>query len=333
VKDNKPYLIVVGALLLLTVLIIVLKKSFWVKDTEFAIKDPGKVTKIVMEDKYRTLVLKKNDNEWIVNNKYTVRPSAIRFFLETLSRIKIKSPVSEVKFTEDLKNSDSNIVEVQVFNRVKRLKKYKVFKLSTNQYGNYMRIGGNSKPYIVNLPGYSGNVGSFYITYENFWRSYTIFQYYPDEIASIKVEHISKSGLSFLITQDSSNRYNLYSLPDQTSINEFDSAAVARYLTYFNNVKFDSWILEMNQEKRDSLFSSDPQYIISLTDTQGKLFYIKIFPILIEDQETQSGRNQIYDLNRVYSQVNENKYPVVFKYVVIDPILKDINYFLPKDNY
>ena len=58
-KDNKPYLFIFGALLLLTVLIVVLKKPFLANDTEFAIKDPDEVTKIVLDDKNRTLTLEK----------------------------------------------------------------------------------------------------------------------------------------------------------------------------------------------------------------------------------------------------------------------------------
>jgi len=91
VKGYKPYLIIVSVLLLITVLIVVLKKPFLTNDTEFAIKDPDEVTKIVLDDENRTLTMEKKDFKWRLNNKYQVRINAIQFFLETLSRIKIKS--------------------------------------------------------------------------------------------------------------------------------------------------------------------------------------------------------------------------------------------------
>ena len=63
VKDNKPYLIIVSILLLITVLIVVLKNPFFTNDTEFAIKDPDEITKIVLDDKNRTLTLELTEAE------------------------------------------------------------------------------------------------------------------------------------------------------------------------------------------------------------------------------------------------------------------------------
>ena len=60
-KDNKPYLIILGVLLVIIVLIVVLKKPFLTNDTEFAIKDTDKVTKIILDDKDRTLTQEKKD--------------------------------------------------------------------------------------------------------------------------------------------------------------------------------------------------------------------------------------------------------------------------------
>lgn len=326
-KDNKTYLIIIGVLLVITFSVILLPPPFWVKDTEFAIKDTDEVTKIVLDDKNRTLTLEKKDFEWRVNNKYPARTNAIQFFLETLSRIKIKSPVSEEKFQEDIAENEITIVNVQIFRKAKLLRKYTVFKVNTNPYGNYVRMRRNSKPFIANIPGYSGNVGVFFITHESFWQPFTVFHYYTNEIASVKVEHISNPGLSFLIIQEAQGQYELYSLPDRKKIPNFDSVAVARYLTYFANIQFDTRIQDINPVKKDSIFCSEPRYFISLTDKQGKETSVKIFPILAENKETQSGMSKVYDLNRVYAQINERKDIVVFKYMVIDPILKDISYF------
>ena len=60
-KSYEPYLIIVSILLLIIVLIVVLKNPFLTNDTEFAIKDTDKVTKIILEDKDRTLTLEKKD--------------------------------------------------------------------------------------------------------------------------------------------------------------------------------------------------------------------------------------------------------------------------------
>ena len=42
-------------------MIVVLKKPFLTNDTEFAIKDTDKVTKIILDDKDRTLTQEKKD--------------------------------------------------------------------------------------------------------------------------------------------------------------------------------------------------------------------------------------------------------------------------------
>jgi len=77
----------------------------------------------------------------------------------------------------------------------------------------------------------------------------------------------------------------------------------------------------------------DTEFAIKDTDEVTKIVLDDKNRILtLENKETQSGTSKIYDLNRVYAQINKSKDTVVFKYIVIAPILKNITYFLTKDN-
>jgi len=83
---------------------------------------------------------------------------------------------------------------------------------------------------------------------------------------------------------------------------------------------------------KNPFLTNDTEFAIKDTDEVTKIVLDDKNCILtMENKETQSGTSKIYDLNRVYAQINKSKDTVVFKYIVIDPILKNITYFLSKD--
>ncbi len=75
-------------------------------------------------------------------------------------------------------------VRVRVFENNKLLASFLVYKTGSNMYGNIMKIKEKSKPFIVYVPGYEGDIGSGFTMNELFWLPYTIFNLLPSEISS-----------------------------------------------------------------------------------------------------------------------------------------------------
>jgi hypothetical protein len=102
-------------------------------------------------------------------------------------------------------------------------------------------------------------------------------------------------------------------------IKQIDKKKVGSYLSYFMNVKFSS-ILNLQKESIDSIFSVEPDYTIRVEDIYNRIKNVDLK--LIRD----SSDKTTYDLNNVYAIIN-NEDLVKVKFIEIDLLLKDIDYF------
>jgi len=70
-------------------------------DSDFAIEKINKVTIIVLTSEQEKVELTKMPEGWQVNKRFMAREGSVEFFLQVLSRLKIKSPVSDEKFSKE----------------------------------------------------------------------------------------------------------------------------------------------------------------------------------------------------------------------------------------
>ena len=121
------------------------------------------------------------------------------FLLRILKEIKIKSPVSAGLFQSEITSKNISPVKVKVYENRKLLKTFLVYKTQSNAYGNFMKLKESSKPFIVYVPGYDGDIGSAFILNELYWQPYIVFNLLPSEIASVNFENFSDTSSSFTI--------------------------------------------------------------------------------------------------------------------------------------
>ena len=85
------------------------------KQKDFAISDRYNVSKIIMKDKSgNSILLKKNNNSWTINNKYKVWQRQIDYTLKVMEDIRIKSSVSEKKI-DYVKNILQLVLKLRYF--------------------------------------------------------------------------------------------------------------------------------------------------------------------------------------------------------------------------
>lgn len=329
-KQYRTYIITIGFLiiLLLTVLLIRRYGGISVNSDDFAIKRTDRVTSVILETRGEHLVLKKEASGWMVNNSHEARLSAIRSLLETLSRLSIKSTVPESLFQEEWKDDSASVIKVQIREKPGGIKSFLVYPVSTNPYGNYFKKREKGTPYIMNIPGYSGNIGSLFVTNEKFWLPHTIYSYQPSEIQMIKMLIYKNESQSFVIYQDTPGSVQLLSLPDEKPMEDLDTIRVHRYLSYFNNLKFEQWVFDSDSVNINAILSSQPMHKLSIKEQSGDSITLITYPII---NESGSDGPEI-DLNRIYVRINDKKDLVIIKYVDIDPVLKDRTYFTRNGN-
>jgi hypothetical protein len=266
--------------------------------------------------------LEKKGETWVINGKIEARKSGILFILRILREIRIKSPVSAELFESEIIIKGIEPVKVKVYEKRKLIKSFLVYKTSSNSYGNIMKIRERSKPFIICVPGYDGDIGSAFTLNELFWQPYTVFNLLPSEIASVNFENFSDTSSSFLITRRS---HNFVLSAMNRELKGWDSTLVTRYLSYFAWIPFEKWALEMRAEERKKAESRHPVYRITVTTSTGKKTILTLW-----DKTKGVEGSVTKDSDRLMGRTQNSDEFFVMRYFDIDPLLKKRSYFFPE---
>ena len=322
---NKPiirYILVfvgIGALLFF---LLKGRTPFGKNNTSFAVNTDVEITRIDFFQGNKKLSLEKSEDKWLVNKKEEARKNAVLFVLRTLREIRIKSPVSSELFDNEIVIKKIEPVKVNVYEKRKIVKSFFIYKTGSNIYGNIMKMRVSSKPFIVFIPGFEGNIGTHFITNELFWKSYLVFNLLPSQISSLKVENISDTSSSFII--DCKKPVALHSDIDRNMLG-WDSLKVKRYLSYYTAVSLESWALDLTEAEKKEIESGIPLFRISLKQMNGKEIVLTIW----EKWNFADGK-KTKDTDSIWAKTNLCDDIFIMRYFDLDPILKKISYFLAK---
>ena len=311
-----------GIVILILLLLFRNRLPFGGDNSSFA-TEPGKeITRIEFYEPGDKLSLEKKGENWVINGKTEARKSGILFILRVLTEIEIKSPVSAELFNVEVNEKAVEPVKVRVFTKRKLVKSFLVYKTPSNGYGNIMKIREGSKPFIVYVPGYDGNIGSAFTLNELFWQPYTVFNLLPSEIESVNFENISDSASSFLITSKS-HHFTLSAANRELS--GWDSTLVTRYLSYFAWIPFEKWALEMGEEEKKMVESQQPLFRITVTTVAGNKSVLTLWEKMTDDKGSTTK-----DSDRLLGRTRASNEFFVMRYFDVDPLLKKRAYFFPQ---
>jgi hypothetical protein len=301
-------------------LILFLNRSpFGKSNSSFASEPKEDITRIELSAEGKKLVLEKKGEAWLINGKSEARKSGVLFLIRILKELKIKSPVSGELFLNEVRGKNVSPVKVKVYENRKLLKTILVYKTHSNIYGNIMKIRDSSKPFIVYVPGYEGDIGSAFIMNELFWQPYTVFNLLPSEISMVKLDNLSDTASSFTIIKKN-NHFVLSGFQGLGS--GFDTSRVVRYISYFAFIPFESWAFDIAGNRRDSVESSRPLYRISVNTTSGKSKILTLWGM----QVMKNGKKET-DSDRLIGKTGDKDDLFIMRYFDIDPLLKRRSYF------
>jgi hypothetical protein len=319
--------IIIRGVILITatgLLLLILLKSrspFGKSNSSFATEPESEITRIEFSQGGKKLSLNKENEIWLINGKTEARKSSILFILRVLQEIKIKSPVSAGLFEKEITERGVLPVSVKVYEKRKLLKSIIVYKTHSNVYGNIMKTRAGSKPFILYLPGFEGDIGSGFTVNELFWKPYTVFNLMPSEIVSVKFENFSDTASSFSIINK--NRYVISDL--KREIKGWDSTLVTRYLSYFTWIPFESWALDISEAERNETESRTPVYRITVV-TSSEVTHV----LTLWDRYIESGGLKEKDTDRLFGKTQDCNEFFIMRYFDIDPLLKKRSYFFPE---
>jgi hypothetical protein len=312
--------ILLSVLLILILVLVILTKgrtAFGKRESSFAIEHQDVITRIEFSEKGKKLVLEKKDEGWIVNGRYEARKSGINFILRVLTQIQIKSPLTQEIFRNEIRKNNIPPLKVRLFDKNRLLRSFLVYRTGTNVYGNVMKRRESSKPFIVYIPGFEGDIGSAFTLNELFWQPYTVFRLLPSEISAIRLENFSDSASSFFIT----NKRNIYTLSDLNGpLTRWDTAQVKRYLSYFAWIPFESWAIDLPDPEKKKIESGLPVFKITAVTTNGNKITLTLW-------EKTIGNSSTKDSDRLWAKTEDKDDLFIMRYFDIDPLLKKKGYF------
>lgn len=330
------------------ILIIILGSlSFWfiqnnkngtIKETlrDFAVADTASITKIFLADKSGNSITleRKKDRKWTVNGLYNARPDAIQTLLNTIQKIDIKEPVGKNAQNNVIKRLAAKAVKCEIYQNNKLTKAYYVGTETPDLLGTYMilidlkTMKPSEKAFVTYIPGFQGYLTTRYFVEERGWRDRTVFQYIPSDIKSVKVEAPSNPEYNYELSVNGNNDYQLKMLSANQFLKNIDTLAVKQYLSYFQQLNFESFEVDLKKPQIDSVLKSQPLNIVTVTDNSGKVnkvqFYARNNQRAIRNSD---GELLPYDPERMDALLDNGKDFVMVQFYLFGKILPLPDYF------
>ncbi len=319
-------------------------------DTSFSVRDTASITKIFIADKnVNESLLERTPKGWMLNKKFKANQRSIDFFLETIKKLKVKSPVSNAARNNVVKRMASSAIKVEIyqkvprinlFNRVKlwwHVKKTKVIyvgDVTQNNLGTYMLLEGAQNPYIVYIPGFRGFVSVRFTPKPDDWKSHVVFNKNLADIKSVQLENIKKPEKSFKVKMvDAMGRFEITRLNDGDALKDYDTLKLLNFLTSFRDLRYESRLNSiLAPQKIDSILHTQPIYKITLVDLHNDTTKVTMFNKNRFPDEVNNALEELVpvDLDRFYASINDGEDFVLMQYYVFDKVLRPIDFYEKK---
>lgn len=326
-KKNLPAIAIFAGLLLIAAIYYFTNHSntFAKNEVEFSLTNTSLITSISIKNNFNSFTLNKINGTWNYNSSFNVKPSLMDLCLRIISQVEIKSTVTKKTSSELSVKLKQSGTEIKLFNNKKILKHYLIY-ADTLEKETYMMMAEKAIPFTVTLPSFHGNFAALFILESKYWRDLSIFNYAPGQIASIKVEQSANPGQSFQLDITSGRKAVLTALKSG-KVQSFRPEAVEAYLFCFRKVNATAYV-DNNSEIITQLKTTKPLFKLTVIDLQDNVKTIKIFQKELEDfSKNKTGKN--IDFNFCYIIIND-KDLVLAKYVELDPITRELDFFLSK---
>ena len=318
--------------------------------SDFTVYDTATITKLFFADKSgNKVVLERNGNSWMVNDEFVANQGLVNEMLYTLTRMRIKMPVSVRKSdnvvtrmaTTNIKvEVYQNLPRINLFNKIKlfyhetRSKVFYVGGVTQDNVGTYVLKEGGDKVYVAHLPMLNGSISARFSANPIDWRTHIIFNDKMDDIASVKLEINKDPNNGFIIKENGRYQFAMSHL-DGTPI-EFDTLRVLNFMTSFKDVRFEAFLNDVDPERRDSIINSPFMQRLTVTTKDGRSNSVTTFSMLSNADmfnynpdyvKNPDLKDNITDPDHKYALLSENNEFVLIQDFVFGKLLKPAFYY------
>lgn len=316
--------------------------------SDYTVYDTASVTKLFLADKSgHQVVLERDNNTWKVNNEYRANQNLINEMLYTLTRMRIKMPVSIKKSDNIISHMATTNTKVEIyqilprinlFNKVKlfyhekRSKVFYVGGVTQDNVGTYVLKEGGDKVYVAHLPMLNGSISSRFSANPTDWRTHSIFNVGLNDIESVKLEINDNPGNSFIIKENERYQYTMNRLNGETV--DFSDNKVLNLLSSFGDVRFEAFLYDIDSARRDSIINSPFMHRLTLTTKDGISRSVTTFNMRAnadiydyDDEDIDNFHDMINDPDHKYALLSEGNEFVLIQDFVFGKLLKPADYY------
>ena len=273
-KNKKIFFISIVIILLFGLFFIEENKTSSFNTELFSVTDTLSINKIIISDRYdNEIELRRNNNQWIVNDSYLVRNDAIKTLLNTLKNIRIKNLLSN-EIEKNIEKQISTIgVGIIIYNNNKKINSFIVGPSTSDHLGTYIYHLKTKKTYSTHIPGFNGFLSPRFgiqanrIEINN-WRNPTLINYQPNLIDSIFSYNFSNSAKSFKLICGKENNIKNY---QNEIIKDVNYGTLNLFLNSFTNLNVEKYL---NDTLKNNLNNPSKKLIIySKNNIDSLVFY------------------------------------------------------------
>lgn len=296
---------------------------------DFHIENMDDILSIEIEDKQpsNVFVERQADGTWMVNKTYEARTAAIDILLETLRRMRVKSPVSKSLEPAVFKRLASLGKKVSIIMQDGSEKVIYVGTETPNHVGTYMMIGGASKPYVMHIPGFTGFLSTRFFTRDFDWKSHLIVAWDNLDIKQVKITYPNSIENSFDLKVNEDGDIIIKG-GSGVAIDALDSLSAQMYLANYRNVNFEGLVSDGDNVDQVAILAQTPAFVMDLESFDGeKVNLVGYLRPNYKGTEDEKGRVYEYDPERLFAVLNNDEF-ILLQYYTFDKLLVKKSHFI-----
>ncbi|MBP7496150.1 MAG: hypothetical protein KA792_00600 [Bacteroidales bacterium] len=321
------------------------KSTLLKRYSNFALEDTASITKIFLADKRNNKVLLERikPGKWTINKVYEGNNDAITILLKTIANINVRMPVSKTAHNNVIARMSAIAVKVEIYKTAYRVNFFELIKLfrynklakvfyvgdnTKDNIGTYMLMEGSDQPFVTYIPGLRGFLSTRFVADENVWRSPVVFNFNFRDIKTVSIDFPETPDSSFTIDRIAQMQYKLYQANKEIPV--YDTIKLVKFLSSFNNIRYEALLNDLDKHKKDSIINSKPYHILKLTDMNNNTIVVKTYhkaPAYGEYFDDAANEPVFNDKDRLYALINNDKDFVLIQFFVFEKILKTVNNF------
>lgn len=296
----------------------------------FTIRDTASVHKIFLANPQGdTISLTRDEHGWLVNGGYRASRTMIQTLLQTFTQQFAAYPVQEAAHNNVIKAMAGTAIKTEVFTQGGRLMRtFYVGGQVTGNKGTYMLVEGAERPYVVQMPLYTGYLTPRYSTSLKEWRDRTVVELEPAQLDKVEVKYVSEHEYlnSFTLVRKNETEFTIQLHPELKMPGEPNAARVKAYAAYFKGLGCEGYL--NGTTGLDSIIASVPkQCEIHVTGKDGYSRRIDIYHMFIGKRSKNQSLDStvvpdVYDADRLYGIINQGRDTVILQSNTFDKIMR-----------